>query len=448
MSRPAPSNDAAWTALTGKTFSNLTDDERTLIHFHDDYIKLKSIGDSDYASLSDEFKDHHPNPNIDPNYEVIPGSGPGEDDGLWYTVDAYRDYNNPDLAPDDHVYFGAQPLRDVFEGLKGTLERFRERRVAGDKACLIFFNGNFGYPKIINLTDVNDPYLDKFIEFGVESGLSSDPSGVDVVSELAASSGFEHLVRHGIVPGGIDASLTNTILALREAMNQLDSGNPGGFSADFVVSIGDGQTNCTCNIDPNTGACTAPYTCQNRFSQFWKANDPSSRTSSELLNFVRHAYAGRSIPIHWIQVGRNTAPHTRDHTLAPGPDGTQGPCITDAEARAEGVEMVTQLDADLRSQHEAEFLNQSPSSPFYAANYVPYQIATLTGGIWGPLREMHADCGGVEGAGPALCIKNQATFVPLTGDPQCRSRIAQLNQYTDDILGENPFAIVQVTEGK
>ena len=414
LTRPLTNDD--WNAQFGFTPADLSDDEYNRIHFADDYRWKKGLGDGDYDK--DRYP-LHPNPASDPIYKVVPKSNAGR----WYHVDTHRDTR----------YQGAEPLRTIFAGLNRAVQIFEDREVAGDKLCLVFYNSRVPWTGVVKPTD-DFEYLKKMTTFDVTSPIDSDPPGISS-SEVGSVSatGFERMIRHNLIPSGTDAFSTNTILALSEAMKQLLSINPDGSASGFVISIGDAVVNCQQCFDPVnfpklSSGCTPG--CSNTYPTYLRARQ-------DLYTYINFELTGRNIPVHWLLVGRSVAPHTIEKTA----DGSPlGPCLSDEEARKTGTPMVEGgYDTSKFKSAEEAFNEMSPDSAFWEANVAPYEIAAATQGLFGPIRPASPTC-----VAKTTCNNSGQRILE---DPGCRVPKEQIDSYVDKILGENPFALVQVSEG-
>lgn len=424
-----PTNDGEWQTFLGTPLSDLTKQEYSRIHFHDDYVHKLTLGDKHWGQRQD-YQDHHPDPSTNPQYEVV-ADGSVADSGKWYYVDTYRDAD----GSDGYTYGGAEPLRTVFAGLRTAIQKFKNRQVAGDQACLIMYDNKLSWPRVVKLTDDFD-YLLKLTDFSANGTISSDdPAILDADLTSVGTSGLELLIRHNMFPGGASSNFTNTIQAISEAMTQLTEGNPdGGFSSDFIVAIGDGLNNCqTCS----SGSCTAG--CQNLYGNY-------KQSQRDLIGTVSGTIQGKNIPLHWILVGSNVAPHTLDITLEPDPNTGLGPCASDVEIRRLGKAFVLGGDEngdpypdDATWQSAWENMG---NAPFYQANADAYELSWGTRGIWGPIRS--TPC--TDPANPPLCSGSIDDANPkrMFVDPQCRSEEEQINAYMEKIIGDNPYTLVEV----
>lgn len=427
------------------------------IHFQDDYVPLSSLLDSDFTSGG--YDTHHPDPNSQTIYRVSSLASANN-----YLVDVYR----------DSVHRGPEPLRTVFEGLRTAIQAFRKRATSGDKACIIFHDSAFEWPRIINLTDDFD-YLESLTDFDY------DPN----VDTLNPNSGFGLMIAHRLFPEY--GAQTDIKKALGEALRQFSDYNTlsaGVPISNFIVIISDGLINCTdclddakllndydlngngvfdatdtaiadscingstmlvcssSNLDANVDGLTDSYDvlflnnhvgdiysrqcnvlgCSHNYPHFKMASD-------QLLTFVEQRVARANIELHVILAGSHVAPHTVDY------DDGNGGCMNDAQARHGLQSFVRGGDASgsTMSDPDTAFDTMSAANPFYEANSVMYDLARLTGGVWGPLRP----------PGPAPCVLCDPNQTRRITDPLCRPLAEQMNHYMDRIMSENPYQIVR-----
>lgn len=187
------------------------------VHYRDDYWFVPLLNNNDYISAApnSNYRKYHPNPDTDDItlsrlYEARPAN---------YWVDFFR------KSP----YEGPQPLTAILKGLNIAVRRFEERSVAGDKMCIIFFDHNLSWPRVIRLTD-NYQYIKELLEIRDESTPMSD---------------IDKLSQHGIFPS--KDSFTNILMALSEAERQFKQeklDNPGLPVSQFIVLVTDGLSNC------------------------------------------------------------------------------------------------------------------------------------------------------------------------------------------------------------
>jgi hypothetical protein len=417
-----PATAAAWGAFLGKDMLTVTPDEYQRMHFRTDYRSLMTLGDKDWSAL-ELFAEHHPEPiDGDSTYQVVENDLGVTDAGLRVHADVFRDDGTKIDA--QFTYGGAEPLKTVFDGLNAAIKLLKRRRVAGDKACMIFYDERTPWPRFFKLTDKLD-YLEKVTEFEPVGNIANDGASPNVTDQ--SQRGLLRMIRYGLLPGGLNSSKTDTYLALSEALNQLADANPSGsFSSDFVVGIGDGLMNCK----RDGGAVE----CVDDFEHFNAAR-------KEALDLAVDQLKERGIPLHWIHVGKKVGPHTVNQTL--DASGT-GRCVSQEEASVRGIQLVVPqtfagATADeVAAAAQAAYEDKSTDDPFYEAATSVYAMTALTRGLWGPIRPKHPSCGT---GNPIVCDNGGESRMPY--DTECRSTSEQITDYMEKIIGENPFTIVE-----
>lgn len=402
-----------------------TTDTFSRVHFISDYVVRAPLHDSDYtdtAFSSNAFSHYHPDPTADASLSVNSLS-------KLYRVDAYTVPANTPAGANNPAYNGPEPLTTVFAGLKKAVEMFEDRAVAGDEACIIFYDDQFIWPRIFNLTD-DWAYLKSVLDFTNRDGneFANDAAGlIGAVGDgtYASDSGFRKTIRHFLFP--FPEGYTNTTGALNLALGMLSAGaNASVPSADFVVMIGDGLANCDTDLTPTCGQTQAYY----------------SSAMSDIQDLVNNNMVPNRIPLHVIAVGRAIAPHTLN--LADPDDTTK--CISDKKARAQTLSFSRGYDAT-HPTDTAAFTNDiataSPTAPYISANADLYSLAAASRGIWGPIRpspsgctvQANADCSG-------HTDPTAETTTRRLNDPLCRSTNDQIEAYMGEIMGDTPFTIV------
>lgn len=423
-----------------KDISTITEDQYRKMHFKNDYVQKYVLADGDYARLRAVYQSQaananypfpHENPATDPNFRIASSST------LAYRhkirVDKFR--NGPDADGSSFTYKGPEPLQSVFGGLNSAMNVFKTRKVAGDKASLMFVDSRIWYTRFVTMTD-NFDYLLRLTDFSRNAGMTADdiadygdPLNANYNNIITSSTtGMELAVRHGLVPMGMGASMTNLSLAVNQALFELQRDNPTGFSSNFITIITDGLANC--RLCRPTDNCTGgqAYACSNQYSYFQDA-------MNDLIAMVRDRIQGRNVSVNWIMFGDAIAPHMLNIRK-----DASGTCATDEDARANNWTMVQGNTGDMN----AAFSGMSATSPFYQANVAPYQIAVATKGLFGPIRPPLAGC---NPATPPTCSGDPATpssWQPVRNDPFCRTVSQQITAYMQRIIGDNPFTLVEV----
>jgi hypothetical protein len=154
------------------------------------------------------------------------------------------------------------------------------------------------------------------------------------------------------------------------------------------------------------------------------------------------------VPLHVILVGDHVQPHT---VAIAKEDG--GECISDSDARKANLPFVLdqQFGAPVsgtgaEAAQASAYNNRSVDTPYWKINYEMYEIAASTGGTWGPIRAPHPSCStpNVPINNPTQCNRSPSLLQRVVYDENCRPRGDQMTHIMDEILGTNPYVVVQV----
>jgi hypothetical protein len=387
--------------------SNITDPE---VHYASDYRRKYIMGDDDYSSALYPY-------NAEPQADRY-SAGPG----WWTRVDTFGDEN----------YEGPEPLTSVFNGLSHALSYFDENRVAGDKVCLVFFDETLGWPRVFPLTSEIDQLLN-YVNFSITEAIVDDAGS----NSSIGSSGREQTIRHGLLTLPMESDWTKDIeahsdsyAALDEALYQFTNTDAGDIPVGrFVVHIGDGLANCIpCEEDDCSNRC------QNNYDRYLEA-------FTAIQGLVATEYVSKRIPIHFILLGDHVGPHTVDFLEDSTCTGDDCDCMTDTEYRSSNSPdpfgFVRGSAADGYSL-SARFDRMAADRPFFEAAHNIYRLAVATGGLYSPVRSAGTDCPAVGDRAP--CYPGQRRMT----DPYCRGLRDQIRDTMEEILGRNPFVIVEV----
>lgn len=352
------------------------------------------LKDANFGDAGENFNLHHPNP--------VPGATPypvnlsdSQQEGV-FRVDTYRDAN----------YAGPEPFTTIFQGLNSAVTAFKERAVTGDRLGIIFFDEKLTWSRVIKLT-ADFSYIGKFTDL---STLDNNDHGL------------QRVLRHGIFPS--KNSMSNIVMAAGEALRQFDEQQiSNASSVDFMVYFGDGLANCVANP---AAVGTGAQACGEDYFHYRQA-------ISELKTFANNVLFPRQISFNVILMGSHVGPHV----LATGDDG--GHCYTDTEARNLKLPFVKGgIDGKAypsETEWAAAYNNMSATAPFYQVNDDMYQIARLTGGIWGPVRKSTTS--------EAQCHPACADSNPPRAFYSCQTPTADVDSYIkDEIMNANPYMIV------
>ena len=424
--------------------ANETENPHKQKHYVNDYSSFVLLGDDSYGNLGvnvplpaaagggKEFiklKEMHPDPKVRTSFSTKAYTGDTKD--FRYSMDAFR---HP-------KYQGPEPLRTVFAGLLEAVKTFEERQVAGDKVSIIFYDNTLTWPRVINLTN-KFGYLKALTDFemkptslGFPSLLQSDPTKKTTVeNEDLEKLGLELITRFGLFP--FWNGNTDTTLAIREALYQLEKERKDSKiqSSDFIVLFGDGMATCHSTSVPR---------CSNSHSYFLKAMD---EIKQQILQ--KDGIAEQDIPMHYIAMGSHIQPHTVDH-VQPG-----GGCYSDVDWRSSAATLPTGTSvfdfASNANNNTVTFANADETTPFYAANRYMYEFSILTSGMYAPIRPARAKVDGVcepikcgDASDPDLAIVNGQYL--RVRDPSCKEPLDQVKDYVKQMIGDNPFTIVEVS---
>ncbi|NDC37719.1 MAG: hypothetical protein EBZ48_06665 [Proteobacteria bacterium] len=409
---PPPSckfNNVTWNAMEDSRGDRPAE---PTVHYKSDYQTVTPYVDSNYESDS-TLQRYHPNPGDKPKYAVSSCVL-----NPTFRVDGFR----------ANTYRGPEPLQTILEGLRYVMDIFKERAVSGDTASVIFYDESFSWPRVVLPTSDFD-YIQDLLD-NTPSSSSNDP--------------FVQAAKHWLFP--VPLSKTNSLFALDEAVNQLSQQRVAGVvTSDFIVMIGDGQSNCfpytdTENIwgSPPTfrPGTTEPiyWKCQNIYESYRRSTDA-------LILYAKERIKPFGIPIHTIVVGEQSGPNTVDLRADTG-----SPCFTDAEIRSSqncgeptfvrGSSAPTggwtpQAWSQAFNRNEGVFTNV----PFYEASKDMYRVACHTRGIYAPIRPRFPNCT------PRPCGSSGEM---RTEDPLCRDSETQIKDAMRSFFDQNPYAVVDV----
>lgn len=413
-------------------------------HYQDDYRYKITLSDNDYPTYA--RKALHPNPST-----PVPPNDPGTN----YSISANNTPYFIDLAFINHrdpAYPGPQPLMSVFKGLQTAIKQLKGRKVAGDMLCVLFYDQSLKWPRVINITSDFDALLEYTrLDDLDDSGTPIHPSGIEhdhfftQSAHLGADGntpvGAELLIRHHLFPTA--GSNTATVPALAEALRQLTYIREATKvpSSDFLILIGDGLSNCTtCPAGCATCSGSCVVSCDNSYDYY-------KESIKELHWYVDTNLVPSKIPAHVIMMG-DVAPHTR---FVYGIDSSgNNRCLTDKEAMRYGINPThggvriggSWIQNPSDAQFETSFSTAGSDNAFLQANEDMAYIAMKTGGIWAPLRPQVGS--------PGSCAQSRAPDSCGSGnsfqfnDPECRDAETQMIDAIKDILGDNPFQLVDV----
>lgn len=462
------------------------------MHFKDDYRVVETFNDSidDYIAYDQTFDGIPANEyHVDPEDPMFADSGqfeaavPAESDpslglselsgdGTYYNflLDMYR---GNQLEP---PYRGPEPWHSIYRAVAKSMELFKDRAVAGDRAGLIFYHSGISWRMGVKLTD-NFDYIrdllgekdgvDPLVEEITKNDLMTD--GADgLIPWPTGPSDFGNTmprwVRLGLFP--VPGVQTNTPLAITAAANffsQDDLAGAGVPSVDFIGHFGDGLPTC---FRDGSGEIQ----CDGRQYDAYRYG------ITQIRDFAARTLYQNKIVLHKFLFGAHVGPHT---ILRPNDEGTG--CMTEQEARGQippidfvkGTDGIPDLKTATLTSEQRETANEAfdemfeyvrekypdsrcrvedadPSAeedpsvepieeeeeedslePFYQANTDWYQIVRLTGGRWFPIRPFDdsESCTPTTPTCPAGSPPRR-----LEVDPECRNVEAQVTHYLEDLI--------------
>lgn len=347
-----------------------------------------------------------------------------------------------------------EPLKTILDGIYSAIDVFQERAVAGDDICLVLFDSNLDWPRVIQLTNLNEPpekkldYLKSLTDFSNEREYDYTFAHGGGYLNTGGDTGFERVVKHGMFPSyHSDTNFQQAIMYATKEFDKAGNTSNGGVpSSNFMVLITDGLGNCR----ECTPELEAQFLCDRDVSFYHCGRDYADHAVAmqDIKSLAVSHLQTTKTPLHVILVGEDVEPHTMDiFNPSPNPAGSDR-CYTDEEWRAkdrleEQDEDVFDFTAQIPPEQRAEaFKNRSSSTPYYQVARDMYEVAVSTGGIFGPLRPK---CSEVDPAlqPPPRC---NSTVGPrkVTCDKENRTKAEQIREYLEKIVTFNPYTIVDV----
>lgn len=410
--------------------------------YKDDYGLIETYEDDliSYQQFESQYPQYAKN-HTEPEGDVAPDTYNSPSVSYKHLVDFYR-HPESALIGGDIQYDGPEPWISIIEGVRRATKYFRDRAVAGDRACLIFFNDTLNWRGVINLTDDFD-YIDKVLDAGhirdpdhynevdIYSGTLPVAPGTgqwskDLDCDVESPSCMPLWARLGLFP--ISGTFTNAPLAIAEALRQFEEDDSKTTSADFIAHFGDGLTSCY--QDSSGGSA-----CDSSQHFFYL------QSMKQIERMVTLGMHKNNIAFHNFLIGN----HVRPHTVLLANPNNGNKCYTDAEMRKQmpPKEFVQGQNYDARTMNgiaTPESQAAFETEPFYQVNSDWYNLVRMTGGIWAPLRDMHPDC--------SLNIKPviacDSTPTRLEFDPDCLTISEQVFKYLDQALkSSSGFTVVE-----
>ncbi|NLF26206.1 MAG: hypothetical protein GX589_11200 [Deltaproteobacteria bacterium] len=384
-------------------------------HYKDDYSLVKAV---DLMQIDNyEEAAWHRAPDADLGSFVTASEATAGE--RYYLLDLYRSGS----------YKGAEPWKSIMDGVRGVAEAFRDRSVAGDRICLVFFDKFVRWPYTVRLTgDFN--YVINLLQTEVPTAAPKCPPKTTLGGEeCTVLNDPPPWVKLGLFPQ--PSAHTDVYAGLGQALFEFSQDNLGVPSTDFVTLFSDGLATCYMKKD------VASKKCRSRNHEYYRNAMRAIRDELIFSPAQGVGYFKGNIALHMFMAGDDVAPHT----LLLKKDGK---CLTDEEARKEvdhngmpaPIDFVlgqglNVYDETVSPQAQSAF--ETP--PFYQANADWYSLVRMTGGRWAPIRT------------PANCTPMQPTCTEnaerLLQDPECRSSEKQVRGYLEQVLRDSSgFTIV------
>lgn len=457
-------------------------------HFKDDYEVVEVFSDLDWNPLIHDGR--HPNPANLPEFSAPGGS---------YLVDTFRrgNYNDDPLRPNS--YIGPEPLTTVFKGLEKAIEDFKKRAVSGDKACIIFFDQDLTWPRIFTLTDDWDYLLSHLDLSGNYDPFSATPNSLtkalkhglfpSIRSFSAAKRAIHEAERQfSVAHASSEIPHSDFIVMIGDGIancttcpgqSEGDRDGDGDFEeCEYFEMVGCQERAATDAPDLSfTETCHLPnpeYQWTDNCT-FWDTNgdghvsldeidiidqiyqstfecglsgcsDSKGHYQVAMGEINRHASSNlwnSKVQLHTMLVGQTVGPHTKDVWSA-----DDGRCMSELEKRLDPHGELHAVNDNWWGACDSPydplgFIRKSPFCEFREPNLDWWKATRNTGGIWAPLRPAHdprypigSSCGG------ECQYPNDLERSVRYGDPECRTRTEQIEDYMREFLRSNPYTIV------
>lgn len=404
------------------------------VHYQEDYqeVSVYSLGTAGYgafAAVAGGDEVYHPMPGE--HEGLIFETNPEDDVNLSYKINDYRDL-------DSSYYRGPEPFLSIMRGVHEGFKVIENRKVAGDKVCVIMFDSIMSWGRVLNLTDKFD-YVDEYLsEFTDYDQLDTLPNGLDDSGSPDRSDPTQNpkWVSLNLFPTA--ATHTDIHSAMIEAIWQLTETEKSYPTNDSMVLFSDGLQTCIKGDEFEEGeVCASNYIYYNTGVE-------------QILDFAYTSLYQSKTVLHMFIAGQQVVPHTLRWLDAEHRDETgEFRCLTDEKAREKGIpftwgsECIDELDCMTK-------WTERFSTPFYQANEDWYEIVRMTGGLWGPLRPMHPDC---VGDGSDTPIPDDCTFVSYPDtwrrvhDWECRTMMKQVSDYLTQVISDSSGYTIIESEG-
>lgn len=342
-------------------------------------------------------------------------------------------WSNTNVGPD--YYVGPQPLTNIFTGIHTALSLFKERAVRTDLAGAIGFDRSSAID--VRTMDLTNPDSSEF-ESMVKKFDVSNPSDMAAQELRATSMLFPRPNADPVLGNG--ATNSDLLGALQTATEKLTALSDAAATEDFIVLFTDGLTNCIRNPSQADGKY-----CNDNSTYYLSS-------INELLAYARDTIKPLKIPVHLVMFGKHGGPHTLLYY-----DGRTGKCIPEEEK-------VTNRYFAPDSRLYASGGTYDGTDTYYSANRIR-MVSRYTDGLFLPVRppcQKNGHDADITEDLEAICQTKYAartrpspfpqavgasdytdTRSRLLCDPKGRSESQQIEDFMAEILGENPYSLVQ-----
>ncbi len=472
-------------------------------HYQDDYELRTTLSDLNFQDSEDNFanaeiySEHHYDPATDPFYAV--------NNGLSYRIDTFRDliYSGPE--PLRTVFEGLKRAVEIFKARSVAGDKvcliFYDQTLSWTR--IVKLTDDYDYlEKFLDWDELSDPTkgFERAVQHGLFPARRSNTNMTLAVAEAMKQFAAEKNVA---VPSSdfmvlIGDGKTNCrdCPQLNEDIEQNDDDSVDIYDAWKIFACEDSGAICAsyCYVGaPNESSCRAgfggslPSSCPppaadcadadlngdgdinyEDITQWFNDKDAAEGCYSkgcsstpvhywysvnELKDYVEDLVYPSLTPMHVILIGQNVVPHSVDVPSTEDP----GKCLSDSEARSQDLPLVKPIatewdcssgecsgtyteDGSSTTISHSDFQLAWQSS-FYQVNSDMYDIAVMTGGIWGPIRPQGPSCSPSSSA-PACGAAEGTVDGRRVLDPYCRTTVQQIRDYMIEIIGQNPYTIV------
>lgn len=359
-----------------------------------------------------------------------------QDDGVStpggsYLVDAFRG-----TLSSGQVYDGAEPLTTMLSTVFYATTQLVQRQVPGDLLGMIGVDQS---AKIdIRSFPLSAPLTTDFVDIQDVTNPAIDSDTLTRLTKRNRDHFFFPRERTGF----------NLVDGLQAAVQQLDSAVGSENAESFIAVITDGLVSCSTKDFESCSEIDAGH--------IQTLIDAS-------VDYVQAELVPRNIKFHLLLNGDLVG--VSSLVRKGNTSETADRCMTPTEMRQSGLSAVDYAVANGGSTPLRALLKQ-PITAFYPYPLKLHQAVVATGGVYGPMRPpcptasapSGTTCatGGIESLLDSKCAVATSLGAPigvqfplvdaygrLTCDPRCRDEREQGRAYVDEILGRNPYVLVQ-----